>query len=313
MAYSKTNWQDLPNTTTPINATRLNNIETGIENNDKRLNGTSPAGEMIVNSIRSKNMFNFNYEVTDTSVTHIVTNNTIIQTNAGAYARSSWKIPNLTIGKTYNFSCNYTNSNSCSIRLSIFNSTNTTLITETSATTSTSGNFSLTFTATETSIYIRFGTNTTSSANTNSVTFSNIQLEEGSTATTYYPYQNLDTGGVILYEGKSNTGITLSDNASNYNYLEIYYSNNAGGLNGSTRFKPYESIRTTLQLTNLSTTSTNQNAQCFYKIISISGTSLTVDFNRGVYMSSALTDYSTATVTLSSDNLIYIRRIVGYK
>ena len=30
MNYTKTNWQDLPNTTTPINATRLNNMENGI-------------------------------------------------------------------------------------------------------------------------------------------------------------------------------------------------------------------------------------------------------------------------------------------
>lgn len=31
MAYTKTTWQDLPNTTTPINATNLNKIENGIE------------------------------------------------------------------------------------------------------------------------------------------------------------------------------------------------------------------------------------------------------------------------------------------
>lgn len=30
MAYNKTVWQDLPNTTTPINSTNLNKIETGI-------------------------------------------------------------------------------------------------------------------------------------------------------------------------------------------------------------------------------------------------------------------------------------------
>lgn len=31
-SYTKTVWQDLPNTTTPVNATNLNNIENGIEN-----------------------------------------------------------------------------------------------------------------------------------------------------------------------------------------------------------------------------------------------------------------------------------------
>lgn len=34
MSYTKTNWQDLPNTTTPINATNLNKIETELETLD---------------------------------------------------------------------------------------------------------------------------------------------------------------------------------------------------------------------------------------------------------------------------------------
>lgn len=34
MSYTKTNWQDLPNQTTPITSTRLNNMENGIANSD---------------------------------------------------------------------------------------------------------------------------------------------------------------------------------------------------------------------------------------------------------------------------------------
>lgn len=37
MAYSKTNWQDLPSTSTPINATNLNKIENELESVDKSL------------------------------------------------------------------------------------------------------------------------------------------------------------------------------------------------------------------------------------------------------------------------------------
>ena len=38
MAYTKTNWHDLPNTTTPINATNLNKMEQGIyDANDKNI------------------------------------------------------------------------------------------------------------------------------------------------------------------------------------------------------------------------------------------------------------------------------------
>ena len=31
MAYTKTNWQDLPSTNTPVNATNLNKIETELK------------------------------------------------------------------------------------------------------------------------------------------------------------------------------------------------------------------------------------------------------------------------------------------
>lgn len=37
MAYNRTTWNDLPNTTTPITATRLNNMETGISANDNNI------------------------------------------------------------------------------------------------------------------------------------------------------------------------------------------------------------------------------------------------------------------------------------
>lgn len=45
MAYTKTNWQDLPDTTTPINATNLNHMETGIKDNDDKLLGNAKAGD----------------------------------------------------------------------------------------------------------------------------------------------------------------------------------------------------------------------------------------------------------------------------
>ena len=41
MAYTKTNWQNLPNTTTPVNATNLNHIETGIKDNETAISGVA--------------------------------------------------------------------------------------------------------------------------------------------------------------------------------------------------------------------------------------------------------------------------------
>ena len=45
MAYTKQTWQNLPNKTTPINATRLNHMEDGIYDANQ-LATTSSAGQM---------------------------------------------------------------------------------------------------------------------------------------------------------------------------------------------------------------------------------------------------------------------------
>jgi hypothetical protein len=62
-SYTKTVWQDLPNTTTPVNATNLNNIENGIEtlyNNQTVVNDSYNASTTetyscnYVNNLKSK-------------------------------------------------------------------------------------------------------------------------------------------------------------------------------------------------------------------------------------------------------------------
>lgn len=49
MAYTKTNWQDLPNTTTPINASNLNKMENGIANAVEKT-GDTLTGELNFNN-----------------------------------------------------------------------------------------------------------------------------------------------------------------------------------------------------------------------------------------------------------------------
>lgn len=50
MAYTKTNWQDLPNTTTPINASNLNNMEQGIYDLDTAVTNLQTDVSLSVNS-----------------------------------------------------------------------------------------------------------------------------------------------------------------------------------------------------------------------------------------------------------------------
>lgn len=194
MAYTKTNWQDLPNTTTPITATRLNNMESGIENNDKRLNGTIPAGEMIVDSIRSKNMFNKNSMVySDRGFLPFDTSSTKI----GDYGGSGTYILliKLVEGKTYTIS----KMAAGRFRAGFTNTPTPALNVDGVITSRTSNNdtgTSITFTVPTGSPY--FVCNFYSSDQTADVNagYSNIlnsiQIEEGSQATPYMPYQNLD-------------------------------------------------------------------------------------------------------------------------
>ena len=82
MAYTKTTWQDLPNTTTPVNATNLNHIETGIKDNETAIgtvstsltnytNGTTAMGSIkttgvSINNNAINNVAYLSYTVVDT-------------------------------------------------------------------------------------------------------------------------------------------------------------------------------------------------------------------------------------------------------
>ena len=118
----------------------------------------------------------------------------------------------------------------------------------------------------------------------------------------------------VLYNSTtgSNTSVTLSDSVDNYEYIEIYFGNQAKTRNSSIKLMK-GAYNTQLKLINISNTSTQQNTQEYYKDINVSGTSITTNLNRALYITSAIGEYSTATITSSNDNLVYIYRVVGYK
>lgn len=124
MAYTKTTWQDLPNTTTPINATRLNNIENGIKENDDKLLGNKAMGNIVVDSVKSKNLLNLSgIGQTKNGVTISYDNDTgIITLNGTATAQTDFDFSYL-VGFTLKKSVDYvssstyvsgTTSNNCS-------------------------------------------------------------------------------------------------------------------------------------------------------------------------------------------------------
>lgn len=136
-----------------------------------------------------KNLFDITQTPYETnSVSYSVSNNVLTQTNTGTYARTGWFVDGLEPNKPYTFKLDFTNSNSCSLQVRIYKSDKATSLGQTSTTTNTSGSLSITITPTEEKCYIRIYSNTTGTSNNNAVEFSNIQLEKGSTATSYAPY-----------------------------------------------------------------------------------------------------------------------------
>ena len=209
MAYSKTNWQDLPTTTTPINATRLNNIETGIENNDKRLNGTSPAGEMIVDSIKSKNILNSNELI----------NGTVSATD-GSYTTSDIVVVSNYIkvkaNTTYIMKLNNVNDSQFMLRAVLYKSNRTYNSTLTTNVQVTQYSFTPSIDG-----YVRlcFGKGNWDNLTPSNISVANPQLEEGSTATTYSPYQEIEAPNYNYNSWLRNTTYLLN---SGYVGVHIY-------------------------------------------------------------------------------------------
>ena len=183
MAYTKTNWQALPSTTTPINPTNLNNIENGIKTNDDKLLGTKPMGNIVVDSIRTKNMFN-QYNLNRGYF--IPTNDTSENLSVDASAYTTNWIPCKPNTKYIMSGTNY-NRYRCQLKTSTGTITYTELSSNKLTTASDTAYFR---------IYFYYGSATT---------FNNVQIEEGETATTYSPYQQLDRPTIQTGSGTINS------------------------------------------------------------------------------------------------------------
>lgn len=184
MAYTKTTWQDLPNTTTPINAIRLNNIENGIKENDDKLLGNKVMGNIVVNSIETKNLFNKNTivegDIINSYGTLRLSSRQVLWLKAGTYTFSS------NITSSYNYALEVQNSGVpplSSYPTFIYDSSWQTATTKT-FTINTAGYFTLVLRKSDNSAF--------SSTDITNLRNFNYQLETGSTATSYSDYQNLN-------------------------------------------------------------------------------------------------------------------------
>lgn len=190
MAYTRVNWQDLPSTTTPINATNLNKMDSALKEHDEKLLGNASMGNVVVDSIRTKNIFDKNSLI-----------NGSINATTGAYTYQNYIVVSdyiwLSAG-TYTIKMN--NSSNIYLHTSCaYNSSKTYSSTLWGETTNTQRTFTL---SADSYVRISFRNTSYSAITPSDVGNTNIQLEKGSTATSYSPYQNLNndvsTGQVNL-------------------------------------------------------------------------------------------------------------------
>lgn len=109
----------------------------------------------------------------------------------------------------------------------------------------------------------------------------------------------------VLYENASgsNSNITLSDNASNYEYIEIYFRDNDYDYNSAKVYKPNGKKVSLISQLN------NSNNTIWFKVVLITISEKSITFNNHVEVK--LTHNSSPII--SSPSNIYIERVIGYK
>lgn len=180
-------FKSLPDETTPLNPPNLKKIQ---ENAKKVFDGQESMGSIVVENIECKNLFDINTKNATSNATAEITSNQIVLSCSGAWAQTRFKKIKVKQGETYTLSFTVENPSANTVAIVIYKSDNSTKIANTQNYINTSFSEHLTFTANDTEIVIALVANNSSTTNTNSVTFSNIQLEKGNIATQFAEHKD---------------------------------------------------------------------------------------------------------------------------
>lgn len=114
---------------------------------------------------------------------------------------------------------------------------------------------------------------------------------------------------VVLYENAngSNGNITLNDNVSNYDTLEIYYTDNNKGLTSSARVKDFNNKDILLYFFNNYKNANGLYQYVYCKKIKASGNQLTITLETYMQIN------NTNIYALREADYIYITKVLGYK
>ena len=208
----KINFENLPSTNTPLDADTLNGMQSNIEKSVVAVGKTQPSTSENVWIKKGKNLFNLEKLISSRTNhgTNQWTNSSLKFVSAGNYSfsRNVYTIPAELLNKQVTLSFNAvssTNISSDTIRNSIFisttgNESGDVLI---QALTTTNNRYTATFTPTIQNLQITLYATLSDSTTQVTMTISDIQLEQNSTATTFEPYikkEILVKNGNSLYE-----------------------------------------------------------------------------------------------------------------
>lgn len=221
--YNEVGWENLPSTNTPRNATNLGNMDTGIKENNDMLLGTKPAGNMIVDSIRSKNILNlYNNTITKSNAAYAINNeNSINVGSAGGWAYAMVEDFVVNPNTNYVFSCNLLNNQIVNAGIIIYDDNGNTLNFQN--TTNTSDTLEIPFYSPTSIVKIKFACNNTSEIHNNATTYYDIMVELGTSKTDFMPYQEINAVDIKknALQIKPNIGL----DANNMKENGIYWYN----------------------------------------------------------------------------------------
>ena len=270
-------FKDLPDTSAPINSSRLNGL----------LDGDEAMGNLVVDSIRSKNMFNKDILITG-----------YLYDNGNIYANTAWAISDyIPIEPNTAYTSSGFAGGSGNNPARCYYASDKTYI---SGVTHNSNN-PFTDTAPANAYYMR--------ESVKKDDIDTLQVEKGASATNYTSFQNLDNTSYVLYDNATgtNNNVTLSDNINNYSYIEVYFKRSTSTTNpgySSTKFYPSsETITLTSSYLGISA------ALIYSTNYVVSGTNLSLQY----YMNLRITLPGGNIVVEQDTNNLYITRVVGYK
>lgn len=150
----------------------------------------------------------------------------------------------------------------------------------------------------------------TASSALNTANTANGKADTNASAITTLQGDITDLEPVELYKNLSgnNGTVTLSDSASNYNFIEIFYFNSEGDHNEIKSCKIY-SPDGRYALLDAIDFSSSAGIIINTKVVQISGTSIT----NVRYKHYTIRDSATWTPYGTSDNSVYIAEVIGYK